>query len=65
MSWRAPGWRAPGWRASGAPYAAPAVYVAFGGPIDLTADLTEALVAAPGQSLALLPDGHARAELFD
>lgn len=47
-----------------APYAAPAEYVAFGGPIDLTADLTEALVAAPGQSLALLPGGHARAELL-
>jgi imidazolonepropionase-like amidohydrolase len=50
--------------ASGAPYNAPAEYVAFGGPIDLTADLTEALVAAPGQSLALLPGGHARAELL-
>jgi imidazolonepropionase-like amidohydrolase len=50
--------------ASGAPYTAPAEYVAFGGPIDLTADLTEALVAAPGQSLALLPGGHARAELL-
>lgn len=50
--------------AAGAPYAAPAEYVAFGGPIDLTADLAEALVAAPGQSLALLPGGHARAELL-
>jgi imidazolonepropionase-like amidohydrolase len=50
--------------AAGAPYAAPAEYVAFGGPVDLTADLAEALVAAPGQSLALLPGGHARAELL-
>lgn len=50
--------------ASSAPYAATAEYAAFGGPIDLTADLVEALVAAPGQSLALLPGGHARAELL-
>ena len=50
--------------AAGAPYTAPAEYVAFGGPIDLTADLTEALVATPGRSLALLPGGRARAELL-
>jgi imidazolonepropionase-like amidohydrolase len=50
--------------ASSAPYGAAAEYVAFGGPIDLTADLIEALLAAPGQSLALLPGGHARAELL-
>ena len=50
--------------ASSAPYAGAAEYVAFGGPIDLTADLLEALVAAPGRSLPLLPGGHARAELL-
>jgi len=50
--------------ASGAPYNAPAEYVAFGGPIELTADLAEALVAAPGRSLALLPGGHASALLL-
>ena len=40
------------------------MYAAFGGPFDLLADLIEALVAAPGKSLALLPGGHARAELL-
>jgi imidazolonepropionase-like amidohydrolase len=43
-------------------YVSPAMYAAFGGPIDLTADLVEALVAAPGHSLALLPGGRAQAE---
>jgi imidazolonepropionase-like amidohydrolase len=47
-----------------ADYRAPSMYVAFGGPIDLLADLAEALIAAPDKSLALLPGGHARAELL-
>jgi imidazolonepropionase-like amidohydrolase len=50
--------------AAGAAYTSPAEYVPFGGPIDLTADFTEALLAAPGQSLALLPGGRAHAELL-
>jgi len=45
-------------------YASPALYAAFGGPIDLTADLAERLIAAPGKSLALLPAGRAHAELL-
>ncbi len=43
-------------------YTAPAQYTAFGGPIDLTADLAERLIASPDRSLALLPAGRARAE---
>jgi imidazolonepropionase-like amidohydrolase len=46
------------------PYRSPSMYVAFGGPFDLLADLTEALIAAPDKSLALLPGGHAHAELL-
>jgi imidazolonepropionase-like amidohydrolase len=45
-----------------APYTAPAMYAAFGGPIDLAADLLERLIASPGKSLALLPAGRAHAE---
>ncbi len=48
--------------AGGAPYASPAMYIAFGGPVDLAADAFEGLLAAPGHSLALLPGGRARAE---
>lgn len=47
-----------------APYAAPAEYISFGGPVDLNADLLEQLLAAPGQSLTLLPGGHAHAEVL-
>ena len=54
-------WKSPVDGAS-APYAAPAFYVAFGGPIDLLADLAEGLIAAPGKSLVLLPGGRAHAE---
>jgi imidazolonepropionase-like amidohydrolase len=43
-------------------YGASAEYLAFGGPMDLTADLIEALIAAPGRSLALLPGGKSHAE---
>jgi imidazolonepropionase-like amidohydrolase len=50
--------------AGSVPYRTPSMYVAFGGPFDLLADLTEALIAAPDKSLALLPGGHARAELL-
>ncbi len=48
--------------AGSAPYAKPAMYVAFGGPFDVTADAIEALLAAPGQSLPLLPGGGAHIE---
>jgi imidazolonepropionase-like amidohydrolase len=46
------------------PYAKPAMYSAFGGPMDVTADTIEELVAAPGKALPLLPAGHAQAELL-
>jgi hypothetical protein len=42
----------------------PALYVAFGGPIDLAADLAERLIAAADKSLALSPAGRAHAELL-
>jgi imidazolonepropionase-like amidohydrolase len=45
-----------------APYAAPAEYSNFGGPMDLNADTIEAVVAAPGHSLAVLPGGRISAE---
>jgi len=45
-----------------AAYTAPSFYVAFGGPIDMTAWLIERLVAAPNRTLSLLPGGQARAE---
>jgi imidazolonepropionase-like amidohydrolase len=45
-----------------AAYAAPAFYSTFGGPIDTTAWAIEALLKAPGRTLALLPGGTARAE---
>ncbi len=44
------------------PYSGPAMYVAFGGPMALTVDFVDALVAAPGRSMALLPGGQAHAE---
>lgn len=56
-------WKSPVDGASAA-YTAPALYVAFGGPMDLTADLAERLIASANQSLALLPAGRARAELL-
>jgi imidazolonepropionase-like amidohydrolase len=43
-------------------YQHPAMYNAFGGPMDLTAVLVEALVAAPSRSAAMLPGGEAHAE---
>jgi imidazolonepropionase-like amidohydrolase len=43
-------------------YALPAMYVPFGGPADLNAILAEALLTAPGKSLALLPAGRVHAE---
>jgi imidazolonepropionase-like amidohydrolase len=45
-------------------YAGPAMYVAFGGPLALTAYLVEQLVAAPGHASELLPGGRARADLL-
>jgi imidazolonepropionase-like amidohydrolase len=47
-----------------APYAKPAFYYAFGGPLDLNANFIDALIAAPGRSLAMLPNGQAHAELL-
>ena len=43
-------------------YSKPAFYSSFGGPIDTTAWLFEALLASPDKSLPLLPGGMARAE---
>ncbi len=48
--------------AGSATYSAPAFYVAFGGPMHLTAQFVESLLASPDKSLALLPGGKARAE---
>ena len=56
-------WRSPVDGGS-ANYAAPAMYAAFGGPMDLTAHLVEKLIAAPGKTLKLLPGGQLRAELL-
>jgi imidazolonepropionase-like amidohydrolase len=56
-------WKSPVDGASAA-YKGPALYVAFGGPIDLTADLAERLIASPDKSLALLPAGRASAEVL-
>jgi imidazolonepropionase-like amidohydrolase len=54
-------WTSPVDKGSAA-YQAPAQYAPFGGPFDLTANLVEALVAAPDLTLPLLPGGRARAE---
>ena len=43
-------------------YGAPAFYSSFGGPIDTTAWLLEALLARPDKTLTLLPGGKASAE---
>ena len=43
-------------------YGAPSFYSSFGGPIDTTAWLLEALLASPDKTLTLLPGGKARAE---
>lgn len=48
--------------AGSAPYKAAAEYVSFGGPMDLTADMLEKLLASPNKSIALLPGGQAHAE---
>jgi imidazolonepropionase-like amidohydrolase len=54
-------WKSPVDEAA-APYQSPGEYAAFGGPLDVSADLVEALIAAPGKTLALLPGGVAHAE---
>jgi imidazolonepropionase-like amidohydrolase len=54
-------WKSPVDGAS-APYGAPAMYLAFGGPVDTVADFAEALVAAPNRTLKALPGGEAHAE---
>jgi imidazolonepropionase-like amidohydrolase len=49
--------------AGGAPYSAPAFYVAFGGPMQLNAQLVERLLASPDKSPGrLLPGGKATVE---
>ena len=55
------GWKSPV-DAGSKPYTGPAMYAAFGGPMDLNVELVDALVAAPGRTLALLPGGAAHAE---
>ncbi len=42
-------------------YQQPAMYVTFGGPADPNVVFDEALIAAPGKSLRLLPGGEAHA----
>lgn len=54
-------WKSPVDAASAA-YAKPAMYTAFGGPMDVTGTLVDALIAAPGHTLAILPGGEAHAE---
>jgi imidazolonepropionase-like amidohydrolase len=56
-------WKSPVDKGS-AVYATPAMYIAFGGPMDVTADAIEQLVAAPGKALPLLPAGKLHAELL-
>ena len=48
--------------AGSAPYAATAEYNSFGGTMDLNAEVVEALIAATGKTLSLLPGGGAHAE---
>ena len=48
--------------AGSSPYRSAAEYTCFGGPIDVSAQLFEALLAAPDNAFALLPGGRARAE---
>ena len=48
--------------AGSSPYGSAAEYTCFGGPIDVSAQLFEALLAAPDNAFALLPGGRARAE---
>jgi imidazolonepropionase-like amidohydrolase len=54
-------WKSPVDGASAA-YTRPAIYNAFGGPVDMNAVLLEALMAAPGHTLAMLPGGEIHAE---
>jgi imidazolonepropionase-like amidohydrolase len=56
-------WKSPVDAAS-APYVKPAMYNAFGGPIDLNEALIDRLLAAPNKTLAMLPGGEARAEVL-
>lgn len=48
--------------AGAAPYPGPAMYLAFGGPVDPTADFVEALIKAPNRTMKALPSGEAHAE---
>jgi imidazolonepropionase-like amidohydrolase len=54
-------WRSPV-DAGSSVYAKPAMYNAFGGPIDITETLVDALIAAPGHTFPMLPGGQAHAE---
>jgi imidazolonepropionase-like amidohydrolase len=47
--------------AGSAAYSSPSMYATFGGPVDTVAELFEAVIAAPGQTLSLLPGGRVRA----
>jgi imidazolonepropionase-like amidohydrolase len=47
-----------------APYTSPAMYNAFGGPIDLTEAAVDRLITAPNKTLAMLPGGQAHAEVL-
>ena len=54
-------WKSPVDGAS-APYAGPAEYNAFGGPMELSAEVIEAVIAAPGRTLTMLPGGRVHAD---
>jgi imidazolonepropionase-like amidohydrolase len=56
-------WKSPVDEAAAA-YAAPAMYVPFGGPIALFADVVERLVSAPQVSIGFLPGGSGQAQLL-
>lgn len=53
-------WKSPVDAGSSA-YSSPAMYTSFGGPMDANADLFEAVIAAPGRTLSLLPGGRVHA----
>jgi imidazolonepropionase-like amidohydrolase len=47
-----------------AAYSTASMYAAFNGPMDLSADLFERLIAAPNHTVSLLPNGRAHAEVL-
>jgi imidazolonepropionase-like amidohydrolase len=50
--------------AGSAPYAGPAIYNPFGGPMALNADIVEAVLAAPEHSLDMLPGGRVHVDFL-